>query len=50
MTLPVRILDVDDQPSICRFLRILLRTESYDVIEAATARDDIRTAPPSHHS
>ena len=37
-----RVLVVDDEPQIQRFLRTALRASDYDVIEAATARDALK--------
>jgi two-component system KDP operon response regulator KdpE len=34
---PLRVLAIDDEPAIRRFLRTSLRTEGYDIIEAETA-------------
>jgi two-component system, OmpR family, KDP operon response regulator KdpE len=41
MTLGARILIVDDETPIRRFLRVALEAEGYGVIEAATAREGI---------
>ncbi|TNC73091.1 response regulator [Rubellimicrobium roseum] len=44
MTSAARILIVDDEAPIRRFLRIALESEGYEVVEAGTARDGIRAA------
>ncbi|MBP6737015.1 MAG: response regulator [Rhodobacteraceae bacterium] len=41
MTQPTRILVIDDEAPIRRFLRVPLEAEGHSVIEAATARDGI---------
>lgn len=41
MTAPARILIVDDEAPIRRFLRVALEAEGHDVIEAATAREGL---------
>ena len=44
MTKPTRILVIDDEAPIRRFLRVPLEAEGHAVIEAATAREGILTA------
>jgi two-component system KDP operon response regulator KdpE len=44
VTTPARILIVDDEAPIRRFLRVALEAEGYGVIEAGTARDGLATA------
>jgi two-component system KDP operon response regulator KdpE len=44
VTAPARILIVDDEAPIRRFLRVALEAEGYGVIEAATARDGLAKA------
>lgn len=44
MTPPARILIIDDEAPIRRFLRVALEAESYSVIEAATARAGLASA------
>lgn len=44
MTAQVRILIVDDEAPIRRFLRVALEAEGYGVIEAGTAREGLATA------
>jgi len=46
MTLP-RVLVVDDEPQIQRFLRPALSAAGYDVIEAATGKDALKAAATS---
>ena len=46
MTLP-RVLVVDDEPQIQRFLRPALSAAGYDVIEAVTGRDALKAAATS---
>lgn len=41
MTEPTRVLVIDDESAIRRFLRVALEAEGHSVIEAATARDGI---------
>ncbi|MFP8966465.1 response regulator [Pokkaliibacter sp. CJK22405] len=41
---PRRVLVIDDEPQIIRFLKIALQSEGYDVITAATGADGIRAA------
>lgn len=43
MTGPARILIVDDEAPIRRFLRVALEAEGHEVIESATARDGLAT-------
>lgn len=48
-TTPLRVLVVDDEPPIRRFLRTSLSAQGYDIVEAedgAQALDDIRRRPP----
>ena len=44
MTEPTRILVIDDEAPIRRFLRVPLEAEGHSVIEAATAREGIQSA------
>ena len=44
MTAPARILVIDDEAPIRRFLRVALEAEGYGVIEAGTARDGLAMA------
>jgi two-component system KDP operon response regulator KdpE len=44
VTAAARILIVDDEAPIRRFLRVALEAEGYDVIEAGTAREGLATA------
>ncbi len=44
MSAPARILVVDDEAPIRRFLRVALEAEGYGVIEAGTAREGLATA------
>lgn len=44
MTDPARILVIDDEAPIRRFLRVALEAEGHAVVEAATARDGITAA------
>lgn len=42
MTSPIRVLVVDDEPQIRRFLRLSLAAEGYTVFEAGTVADGLR--------
>lgn len=44
MSVPARILVIDDEAPIRRFLRVALEAEGYSVIEAGTAREGLATA------
>jgi two-component system KDP operon response regulator KdpE len=44
MTNPARILVIEDEQEIRRFLRVSLVGQGYDVVEAGTAKDGIREA------
>lgn len=44
MTAAARILVIDDEAPIRRFLRVALESDGHDVIEAATAREGLRAA------
>ncbi|MES2432712.1 MAG: response regulator [Pseudomonadota bacterium] len=44
MTAAARILIIDDEAPIRRFLRVALESDGHDVIEAATAREGLRAA------
>ncbi len=44
MSVPARILVIDDEAPIRRFLRVALEAEGYGVIEAGTAREGLAMA------
>jgi two-component system KDP operon response regulator KdpE len=44
VSVPARILVIDDEAPIRRFLRVALEAEGYSVIEAGTAREGLATA------
>lgn len=44
MSVPARILVIDDEAPIRRFLRVALEADGYGVIEAGTAREGLATA------
>jgi len=41
---PARIVVVDDEPQICRFLRTTLEAQGYDVLDATTGEEGLRAA------
>ncbi|HVT50729.1 MAG TPA: DNA-binding response regulator, partial [Dongiaceae bacterium] len=44
MSAPTRILVVDDEPQILRFLRASLSASGFDVVEAATGAEALKHA------
>ncbi len=45
---PARILVIDDEPQIRRFLEIALRSQGFVVEEAATGRQGLELLRPGH--